>query len=85
MKLTIALITLALATSAHAATCGCKSGTSGGQTAYGHNGAVGHAPSSSGSGQAGQGGSYFSPAMDGDAVDPYQPWPQSEMRHFQKK
>lgn len=41
---------------------------------------------SAGSGQSGNasGLSYFSPYMDGDAVDPYQPWPEAEMRQFQK-
>lgn len=35
-------------------------------------------------GQSGNGGSYWSPQPDSSLVDAYQPWPQSEMRKFQK-
>lgn len=35
-------------------------------------------------GQSGNGGSYWSPQPDSSLVDAYQPWPESEMRKFQK-
>ncbi len=34
--------------------------------------------------QGGQGGSYFSPDLRGSMVDGYQPWPQAEMKQFEK-
>jgi len=90
MKKTIAILTLALiASAANAATCGCKSGTSGGQTAYGHNGGVANAGAHGMAGSSSSGGnssglSYFSPWPYEDAVDRFQPWPEQEMRQFQK-
>jgi len=46
-----------------------------------------HGPGPTGSsaapGQSGQGGYYYGP-RDGSVVDAYQPWPESEMRRFQK-
>jgi hypothetical protein len=33
----------------------------------------------------GNGGSYFSPDLHSSLVDDYQPWPESEMRQFQRK
>lgn len=38
----------------------------------------------SASAQSGQGGSYWTPAQNASLVDAYQPWPQAEMRQFQK-
>ena len=35
-------------------------------------------------GGSGNGGSYWSPDMHASVVDNYQPWPEAEMRRFQK-
>ena len=35
-------------------------------------------------GQSGNGGRYYYGPRDGSVVDGYQPWPESEMRKFQK-
>lgn len=35
-------------------------------------------------GQSGQGGSYWAPVQNASAVDAFQPWPEAEMRKFQK-
>lgn len=72
----------------HAATASANHGHHGG----GNNGAMGasagafggSAGASAGSGQSGQGGSYGDYYLHSSVVDGYQPWPQAEMRQFQK-
>ena len=86
MKTSIGVIALALLpTLACAGTIG--SGPHGGMsTGAASPGMLGMAPGSHGSaapGQSGQGGYYYGP-RDGSVVDAYQPWPESEMRRFEK-
>lgn len=76
-----------IANYAHASTATASHGHHGG----GNNGAVGAAAGSFGgnasagqAGQSGQGGSYFSPRLNSSLIDDYQPYPQSEMKQFQK-
>ncbi|MBB5509544.1 hypothetical protein [Paraburkholderia atlantica] len=47
-------------------------------------GAFGSSSGSANSGANGQGGSYWSPDLNSDPVDAYQPWPQREMAKFAK-
>jgi uncharacterized membrane protein len=84
---TIILALAALSFSAHsfAQTASANHGHHGG----GNHGAMGAAAGasaggSSGAGQSGMGGSYWAPNPNASVVDAYQPWPQSEMRQFQK-
>jgi hypothetical protein len=35
-------------------------------------------------GQSGQGGAYFAPDLHSSLIDGYQPWPEAEMKQFQK-
>jgi len=84
MKLTLALLAMALVTSAHAGAVAGRSGTSGGQQTGGYSSAASHGTAAGQSGNA-TGRAYFAPVLDGSVVDQYQPWPQSEMRQFQKK
>lgn len=76
---------------AHASNASANQGHHGG----GNNGAVGMSggaraglgasnSSQAGAGQSGQGGSYGTWYLKQSLVDGYQPWPQSEMRQFQK-
>lgn len=81
----IGLIVAALCQPVHAATTSANHGHHGG----GNKGALGASTSSStgsssASGQSGQGGSYWTPNPRASLVDEYQPWPQNEMRQFQK-
>jgi hypothetical protein len=85
MKLTLTLIALALCLSAHAqGPAHGRSGASGGE----RTGAPSHAAQSAQSastaqqGQS-QGRSVFAPS-DTSLVDAFQPWPESEMRQFQR-
>lgn len=71
--------------------CDCKGTTGGLSAAHGHFGGsnstaqASHASASPGqSAQGGQGGSYWTPGPNASLVDAYQPWPESEMRRFQK-
>jgi hypothetical protein len=86
----IGAMLFALISSANAGAVAGRSGTSGGQQtgSYGgHSGAsAGVGAGASGQGQSGNatGRAYFAPSLNGSAVDQYQPWPQSEMKQFQK-
>jgi hypothetical protein len=89
-KFIIAVAALSLSASSFASTASANHGHHGG----GNNGAMGaaagafgggsSAAGSAGSGQSGMGGSYWAPNLNADPVDAFQPWPQSEMRRFQK-
>jgi hypothetical protein len=86
----IAVAALSFSTASFASSMSANAGHHGG----GNHGAVGAAAGafgggsssagSAGSGQSGNGGSYWSPNLNADPVDAYQPWPQSEMRQFQR-
>jgi hypothetical protein len=77
-----------IANYAHASTAAASHGHHGG----GNNGALGAAAgafggskgSAAGAGQSGQGGSYGTWYLKSSLVDGYQPWPEEEMRQFQK-
>lgn len=81
-----------IATHAHAANASANQGHHGG----GNNGAMGASAGAFGgsatgssaagasAGQGGQGGSYGDWYLRVSPVDNYQPWPQSEMKQFQK-
>jgi hypothetical protein len=78
---------ISLSTPAFASTVGAAHGHHGG----GNNGAVGASSGAFGggsaagsAGQSGMGGSYWAPNPDASPVDAYQPWPQSQMKQFQK-
>jgi len=88
------LLTLAIAfvsLSAHAGTIGSgpHGGMSTGAASPGMMGMHSGGPSSmgspagAGSANGGNGGYYYGP-RDGSVVDNYQPWPEREMRQFQK-
>jgi hypothetical protein len=89
-NLIIAVAALTFSASSFASTASANAGHHGG----GNHGAVGaaagafgsgsSAAGSAGSGQSGNGGSYWSPNLNAAPEDAYQPWPQSQMRAFQK-
>jgi len=91
MKTIIATIALSFAFSAHAGTIGGgpHGGMSTGAASPGMLGMHSGGPSSmgsqtgAGSSEGGNGGYYYGP-RDGSVVDNYQPWPEAEMRKFQK-
>ena len=86
MKPITAILLLALATSAHAATTSANHGHHGGlgNGAIGSAGPGAGATSSAAAGQSGNGSSYGDWYLRTSAVDNYQPWPQSEVHQFQK-
>jgi hypothetical protein len=89
-KIIIAVAALTFSAASFASSMSANAGHHGG----GNNGAMGaaagafgggsSAAGSAGSGQSGMGGSYWSPNLNADPVDAYQPWPQSEMRKYQR-
>jgi hypothetical protein len=88
-KIIIAIAALSFSVSSFAANTSANQGHHGG----GNNGAVGAAAgafggstsASSGSGASGgNGGTYGDWYLRSSPVDNYQPWPESEMRRFQK-
>jgi len=90
MKTILATILLSLAFSAYAGTIGGPhGGMSIGAASPGMLGMHSGGPSSMGSqtgaasSQGGNGGYYYGP-RDGSVVDNYQPWPEREMRVFQR-
>ncbi|MEM5294262.1 hypothetical protein VSR82_07950 [Burkholderia sp. JPY481] len=91
MKSVIFALMLFASLSAHASTASANHGHHGG----GNNGAVGAAAGAFGgsssssagaaaAGASGMGGSYWSPDPNASLIDGYQPWPQREMKQFQK-
>ena len=85
MKTVFAIITLSFAFSAHAGTIGSgpHGGMSTGAASPGMVGMQSSQSKSQGSAQSGNGGYYYGP-RDGSVVDNYQPWPEREMRQFQR-
>ncbi|WP_433705781.1 hypothetical protein [Paraburkholderia sacchari] len=79
---TVAIALFALATTAHAGSN--AQGPHGGIAAARGIAASRAAAQASHAGQSGQGGSYWKPDLNASVVDAYQPWPESEMRQFQK-
>jgi hypothetical protein len=86
-KLVITAALLALASTAHAAGPhgGAGLGAIGGAYGMAAQAAASHAATSTAPGQSGQGGSYWTPREDASLVDGYQPYPEAEMRKFQKQ
>ena len=85
MKTIIATIALSFAFSAHAGTIGSgpHGGMSTGAASPGMMGMHSSQSKAQGSAQSGNGGYYYGP-RDGSVVDNYQPWPEADMRKFQK-
>jgi hypothetical protein len=89
-KIIIAVAALTFSATSFASSMSANHGHHGG----GNSGAVGaaagafgggsSASGSAGSGQSGMGGSYWSPSLTAAPEDAYQPWPQSEMKKFQR-
>lgn len=85
-KIIIAVAALTFSAASFASTASANHGHHG----VGNSGSVGAAAgafgggSSAGAGQSGNGGSYWSPNLNAAPEDAYQPWPQSQMRAFQK-
>lgn len=91
MKHLLFLAALSLHAFAYANGCDCQGTTGGLGASHGHFGgsnaaAAAHYGQSAhaGASQSGNGGSYWTPAPDSSLVDGYQPWPESEVRQFQK-
>ena len=82
MKTAIAVSLLSLTINAHAGSN--AQGPHGGIAAARGIAASRAAAQASHAGQSGQGGSYWTPDANASLVDAYQPWPQAEMRRFQK-
>ena len=81
----VALTVLSLSSHAFASNTSAAHGHHGGNNgALGSSVGMGSAQGSSAAGQSGMGGSYWAPKPNASAVDAYQPYPQSEMRQFQK-
>lgn len=91
MKHLLFLAALSLHAFAYANGCDCQGTTGGLGASHGHFGgsnaaAAAHYGQSAhaGASQSGQGRSYWTPAPDSSLVDNYQPWPESEMRKYQR-
>jgi hypothetical protein len=77
MKSLLFAALLALATQAHASTASANQGHHGGANSGALGCSCGASHGTAAAGQSGNGGRY-------SMVDQYQPWPESEMRNFEK-